>query len=130
MHRAAQRLLGERDFASFRAAGCQSATAMRHLMEAAVERHGEVVQIRVRANAFLHHMVRNLAGSLLLVGTGQRPEGWIAEVLGARDRTLAGPTAPPQGLYFAGVEYPAEFNLPTRPQASGRLEGRPAGGPP
>ncbi len=130
MQRAAQPLLGEHDFSSFRAAECQSSTAMRRLLEATVERSGETVRITVRANAFLHHMVRNLAGSLLLVGAGQRAEGWIAEVLEARDRTLAGPTAPPQGLYFAGVEYPAEFDLPSRPQASGRLEDRPAGGPP
>jgi len=130
MQRAAQRLLGEHDFSAFRAAECQSSTAMRRLLEATVERSGDTVRITVRANAFLHHMVRNLAGSLLLVGTGQRPEGWIAEVLEARDRTLAGPTAPPQGLYFAGVEYPPEFDLPSRPQPSGRLEDRPAGGPP
>ena len=130
MHRAAQHLLGEHDFSSFRAAECQSSTAMRRLLEVFVERCGATVQITVRANAFLHHMVRNLAGSLLLVGTGQRPEAWIAEVLQARDRTLAGPTAPPQGLYFAGVEYPAEFGLPSGTQASGRLGGRPAGGPP
>jgi tRNA pseudouridine38-40 synthase len=103
---------------------------MRRLLEATVERSGETVRITVRANAFLHHMVRNLAGSLLMVGAGQRTEDWIAEVLEARDRTLAGPTAPPQGLYFAGVEYPAEFDLPSRPQASGRLEDRPARGPP
>jgi tRNA pseudouridine38-40 synthase len=130
MHRAVQRLLGEHDFSSFRAAECQSSTAIRRLLEAAVERRGETVQITVRANAFLHHMVRNLAGSLLMVGAGQRPEDWIAEVLQARDRTLAGPTAPPQGLYFAGVEYPAEFDLPSQSHASGRLGGRPAGGPP
>jgi tRNA pseudouridine38-40 synthase len=121
MHRAAQQLLGERDFSSFRAAECQSSTPMRHLMEAEVVRRGEVVQIRVRANAFLHHMVRNIAGSLLLVGSGQRGEDWLAEVLAARDRRQAGPTAPPQGLYFAGVEYPSGFALASSPPASGRL---------
>jgi len=121
MHRAAQRLLGERDFSSFRAAECQSSTAMRRLMQADVERHGEMVQIRVRANAFLHHMVRNIAGSLLLVGTRQREEVWIEDVLAARDRTQAGPTAPPQGLYFAGVEYPPGFALDSLPPTSGRL---------
>jgi tRNA pseudouridine38-40 synthase len=130
MHGAVQRLLGERDFSSFRAAECQSATAMRHLMEAAVERRGDVVQIRVRANAFLHHMVRNIAGSLLLVGTRQRAEDWLEEVLAARDRTRAGPTAPPQGLYFAGVEYPAEFALASQSPASGRLWAPAAGDPP
>jgi tRNA pseudouridine38-40 synthase len=130
MHGAVQRLLGERDFSSFRAAECQSATAMRHLMEAAVERRGDVVQIRVRANAFLHHMVRNIAGSLLLVGTRQRAEDWLEEVLAARDRTRAGPTAPPQGLYFAGVEYPAEFALASQSPAAGRLWAPAAGDPP
>jgi tRNA pseudouridine38-40 synthase len=121
MHRAAQQLLGERDFTSFRAAECQSATAMRRLVAVDVERCGDQLQIRVQANAFLHHMVRNIAGSLLLVGSSQRPEEWLAEVLEARNRTLAGPTAPPQGLYFAAVEYPAEFALPASPAACGRL---------
>ena len=129
MHRAAQPLLGEHDFSSYRAAECQSSTAMRRLLEVSVERCGATVLITVCANAFLHHMVRNLAGSLLLVGTGQRPEDWISEVLAARDRTRAGPTAPSQGLYFAGVEYPSEFDLPSWPQASGRLGSVFAGGP-
>ena len=130
MHRAAQQLLGERDFSAFRAAECQSRTPMRRLFEAGVERRGDTVEISVRANAFLHHMVRNIAGSLLLVGSGDRPEAWLGEVLAARDRTLAGPTAPPQGLYFAGVEYPAEFGLPSMAQASGRLGAGPPGEPP
>ena len=121
MHEAAQALPGERDFSSFRAAECQSRTPMRRMIEVGVTRRDDVVEIRVRANAFLHHMVRNIAGSLLLVGAGERPEAWVAEVLGGRDRTRAGPTAPAQGLYFAGVEYPAEFALPSRPLASGRL---------
>jgi tRNA pseudouridine38-40 synthase len=94
---------------------------MRRLMEASVRRSGETIEIAVRANAFLHHMVRNIAGSLLLVGAGEREEDWLGAVLGAGDRTRAGPTAPPQGLYFAGVEYPAEFDLPTAPPGSGRL---------
>ena len=130
MHRAAQRLLGERDFSSFRAAECQSSTPMRRLIEIGVERHGDAVEITVRGNAFLHHMVRNIAGSLLLLGGGDRPEGWLAEVLEARDRRLAGPTAAPQGLYFAGVEYPAEFGLPCAPRGSGRLDAGPSGDPP
>jgi len=130
MHVAAQGLIGERDFTSFRAAECQSPTPMRRLTEIAVARHGEVVEVTVRANAFLHHMVRNIAGSLLLVGAGERTAGWLPEVLAARDRTRAGPTAPPQGLYFAGVEYPAEFALPCGPRASGRLGAGSPGGPP
>jgi tRNA pseudouridine38-40 synthase len=130
MHRAAQGLLGERDFSAFRAAECQSSTPMRRLIEVGVERSGDLVVITVRANAFLHHMVRNVAGSLLLVGGGDRPESWLAEVLEARDRTRAGPTAPPQGLYFAGPEYPAGFDLPCAPRGSGRLEAGPSGVPP
>jgi tRNA pseudouridine38-40 synthase len=74
--------------------------------------------------------VRNIAGSLLLLGGGDRPEGGLADVLEARDRRLAGPTAPPQGLYFAGVEYPAEFGLPCAPRGSGRLGPGPSGEPP
>lgn len=121
MHAAAQCLLGERDFSSFRAAECQSSTPMRRMLAIDVTRSGDVVEVRVNANAFLHHMVRNIAGSLLLVGGGDRPEGWLPEVLEARDRTRAGPTAPPHGLYFAGVEYPLEFGLPCQPPGSGRL---------
>ena len=130
MHRTAQCLVGERDFSSFRAAECQSSTPMRRLIEIGVERNGDVVEVTVRANAFLHHMVRNIAGSLLLVGGGDRPAGWLAEVLEARDRRLAGPTAAPHGLYFAGVEYPAGFGLPCAPRGSGRLDAGPSGDPP
>jgi tRNA pseudouridine38-40 synthase len=130
MQCAAQCLLGERDFSAFRAAECQSSTPMRRLMDVGVERRDDSVEITVRANAFLHHMVRNIVGSLLLVGGGDRPADWLGEVLEARDRTRAGPTAPPQGLYFAGAEYPAEFGLPCRPRASGRLGIDPPGGPP
>jgi tRNA pseudouridine38-40 synthase len=130
MNRAAQCLLGERDFSSFRAAECQSATPMRRVFDISVERHGDVVEITVRANAFLHHMVRNFAGSLLLVGGGDRSEAWLAEALEARDRSRAGPTAPPQGLYFAGPEYPAGFGLPCPPRGSGRLGAGPTGDPP
>jgi tRNA pseudouridine38-40 synthase len=113
MHEAAQALLGDHDFSSFRAAQCQSSTSMRRLLEISVTRCGEIIEIRVRANAFLHHMVRNIAGTLLAVGCGDRAPGWVDEVLAVRDRTRAGVTAPPQGLYFAGVEYPSGFGLPS-----------------
>jgi len=103
---------------------------MRRLAEVAVVRHGEVVDVTVRANAFLHHMVRNIVGSLLLVGAAERPVDWLREVLEARDRTRAGPTAPPQGLYLAAVEYPLEFGLPCGPWASGRLGFDSPGDPP
>ena len=76
-------------------------------------RQGERVVVEVQANAFLHHMVRNIVGSLLVVGRGERPEAWIAELLAGRDRTVAGPTAPPDGLVFVSPLYPAEWRLPT-----------------
>ena len=112
MHRAAQQLLGERDFDSFRTVHCQAAHARRELQRLDVRREGEAVVFEVQANAFLHHQVRNMVGSLLEVGAGERPEGWIAEVLEARDRTLAGPTAPAQGLVFVGPLYPRDWALP------------------
>jgi tRNA pseudouridine38-40 synthase len=130
MHEAAQLLPGERDFSSFRAAECQSRTPMRRLIEASVVRRNDWVEIRVRANAFLHHMVRNIAGSLIAVGTGDRAPSWIGDVLEARDRAAAGPTAPPQALYFADVEYPSEFGLPCAPHGSGRLMAGSPGDPP
>ncbi len=113
MHAAAQALVGEHDFSAFRAAECQSRTPVRRLDAVAVQRIDDRwVEIDVTANAFLHHMVRNLAGSLIAVGRGERSPGWIAEVLAGRDRKLAGITAPPQGLYLACVRYPASCGLP------------------
>lgn len=112
MHRAAQQLLGERDFSAFRTVHCQAAHARRELQRLDVTREGDVVSFTVQANAFLHHQVRNMVGSLLEVGAGERPEAWIAEVLEGRDRTLAGPTAPAQGLVFVGPRYPRTLPLP------------------
>jgi tRNA pseudouridine38-40 synthase len=112
MHEAAQVLAGEHDFSSFRAAGCQSRTPVRFLERISVTRKRDFVVIDVQANAFLHHMVRNIAGALMAVGSGkQRPE-WIHEILVARDRTVAGVTAPPHGLYLVDVGYPDEFGIP------------------
>ena len=113
MDAAARTLRGHHDFSAFRAAECQSSTPIRNLTEANVERRDDFVEIVVRANAFLHHMVRNIAGSLILVGRGERPVEWIGEVLDGRDRRLAGPTAPPQGLYFVGAEYAPALGLPS-----------------
>ena len=112
MHTGAQYLLGENDFTSFRSNECQSRTAMRHISEIHVQRFGDFVSIEIEGNAFLHHMVRNIAGSLLLVGRGIHPPAWIAELLAARNRALAGMTAPPQGLTLIAVRYPTEFALP------------------
>ncbi|HEY0660940.1 MAG TPA: tRNA pseudouridine(38-40) synthase TruA [Lysobacter sp.] len=108
MHRAAQALLGENDFSAFRTVHCQAPHARRELQQISVRREGDVVAMEVQANAFLHHMVRNIVGSLLMVGRGEQPEGWIADLLAGRDRTVAGPTAPSNGLVFLGPRYPAE----------------------
>jgi len=113
MHAAAQALLGIHDFSAFRTIHCQAPHARRDLQQIVVERVGDEVVIEVQANAFLHHMVRNIAGSLLEVGRGNRPEQWISGLLAARDRNLAGPTAPSLGLVFLGPRYPPEWGLPT-----------------
>jgi len=115
MHGAAQALLGEQDFSAFQAASCQSSTPMRNVQRVAVERFGDLVAIDIQANAFLHHMVRNIAGSLMAVGDGRQSTGWIRELLDGRDRTLAAETAPPHGLYLVAVAYPEQFNLPPAP---------------
>ncbi len=112
MHSEAQCLLGERDFSSFRGAGCQSNTPMRNVHRVTVSRRGDFVIVDIQANAFLLHMVRNIVGSLLAVGNSRQSPGWLARVFAAKDRTLAAPTAPPQGLYLVDVHYPAEFGLP------------------
>jgi tRNA pseudouridine38-40 synthase len=113
MHAAAQLLLGEHDFTSFRAAQCQSRTPMRRLFEITVTRNEQIVEVAVTANAFLHHMVRNIAGVLIAIGCGDRPIAWSREVLESRDRTLGGITAPPGGLYLTGVRYAAGLELPS-----------------
>lgn len=116
MHLAAQNLLGERDFSALRDAECQSPTPMRNVMAISVWRSGEFVSIDIRANAFLHHMVRNIAGTLAAVGQGRQPVEWVAEVLASRERRNAGVTAPSDGLYFVGPEYPAHYGLPSPPE--------------
>jgi tRNA pseudouridine38-40 synthase len=115
MHSAAQLLVGERDFSAFRAASCQSKTPMRNIHSIEVHRKGELVVLQVVANAFLHHMVRNISGSILAVGDGRKSITWLAETLAGRDRTAAADTAPASGLYLADVEYPAQFELPCTP---------------
>ena len=112
MHDAAQALVGEHDFSAFRTVHCQAPHARRNLQEILVTRSGDEIIVEVQANAFLHHMVRNIVGSLMLVGRGEQPEAWIAGLLAGRDRTLAGPTAPPTGLCFLGPLYPDGFGLP------------------
>lgn len=112
MHRAAQALVGEHDFSAFRTVHCQAPHPNRNVHEIKAWREGDRVIVEVQANAFLHHMVRNFVGSLLLVGRGERPEAWVGELLAGRDRAVAGPTAPSSGLVFLGPRYPAEWGLP------------------
>ncbi|MGD8830202.1 MAG: tRNA pseudouridine(38-40) synthase TruA [Pseudomonadales bacterium] len=105
MHRACRVLIGEQDFSAFRAAGCQSATAYRCVHQVCVHRAGGFVVLDITANAFLLHMVRNIAGSLWKIGQGA-DEGWMGELLLGRDRKRAAPTGPAQGLYLVHVRYP------------------------
>ncbi len=118
MQQAANHLVGEHDFSAFRAAECQSRTPMRRLERILVTRSDEHVIIDVTANAFLHHMVRNIAGLLIEVGTGEAQPDWARAVLEGRDRTVAAATAPAGGLYLMCVTYPAHFRLPARPDGS------------
>jgi len=113
MQSAAAQLLGTHDFSSFRSAQCQSVSAVRTLVRCEVQRVGEtLVCVRVSANAFLHHMVRNLVGALVAVGTGRHTAPWVAELLAARDRTQAASTIEAAGLYLMGVEYDPGCGLP------------------
>ncbi len=105
MHQAAQRLLGERDFSAFRAAGCQSTSAYRNVQAVSVVEWCGITVIDIRANAFLQHMVRNISGSLIEIGLGKQKEAWIGELLESKDRSRAGVTAPPDGLYLVEVGY-------------------------
>ena len=116
MQRAAERLLGEHDFSAFRDAECQAKTPVRCLLEARVERRGALVVFSFRANAFLHHMIRNIVGCLVYVGAERHPPEWLAELLEGRDRRRAAPTFAPDGLYLAGVEYDAALALPAFPR--------------
>lgn len=112
MQAAAQVLVGEHDFSAFRAIECQSKTPVRRVTRLAVSRRGDWVEIEITANAFLHHMVRNIAGLLLAVGHGESPADRVSAVLASRDRKTSAATAPPDGLYLAAVQYPEEFGLP------------------
>lgn len=112
MNAAAGCLVGEHDFSAFRAIECQSKSPMRRVESLSVTRAGEWLTIAITANAFLHHMVRNIAGLLIAVGSGDSPVERVAAVLAGRDRKASAATAPPDGLYLAAVRYPAEFGLP------------------
>jgi tRNA pseudouridine38-40 synthase len=112
MAEAAAALEGEHDFSAFRAAECQAKSPVRRMERLAVARSGDWVAIEATANAFLHHMVRNIAGLLIRIGKGDAPPVWAAEVLAGRDRRLSAATAPADGLYLWRVRYPAAFALP------------------
>lgn len=112
MQEASQYWLGEQDFSSFRASGCQAKSPNRCLKEISVRNRDDLFIIDVAANAFLHHMVRNMVGSLMMIGTGFKAPIWAKEILLAKDRRLAGYTASPNGLYLVAVEYPEQFDLP------------------
>ncbi|HEY3487331.1 MAG TPA: tRNA pseudouridine(38-40) synthase TruA [Gammaproteobacteria bacterium] len=112
MHAAAQALVGRHDFSAFRASECQAKTPIKTLHQLTITRSGEWIYLDVRADGFLHHMVRNFAGVLTLVGTGEQPPEWPQRVLESRDREQGGITAPPNGLYLTGVGYPPAFNIP------------------
>ncbi len=112
MQAAALALLGEHDFSAFRAAECQARSPVRTMQRIQVRRAGDVLVVTLQANAFLHHMVRNIVGSLIQIGNGNRPVEWMAELLAGRDRESAAPTFCPDGLYLAKVDYDACWGLP------------------
>ena len=117
---ASQCLLGQHDFSSFRSSECQSKTPVKTLYQLDIHQNGPWIYFVVRGNAFLHHMVRNLVGSLLAVGSGKESPDWLASVLEARDRQLAAPTFMPDGLYLIRVGYPEHFEIP-KPNLAGSL---------
>lgn len=116
MHESAQVLLGEHDFSAFRAVGCQAKSSCRNIHYLEISRQGEFIYLDIKANAFLYHMVRNITGSLLQVGRGEKPVDWIEALLAGKDRNLGGVTAPAAGLYLQQVYYPELFSIPSRAQ--------------
>ncbi len=114
MQQAAKYLIGEHDFSSFRSAECESKTPMRNVHEIIITRHQDFVVIEIEANAFLHHMVRNIVGVLMEVGIGAQSPDWIHDVLLAKDRKMAAETAPAAGLYLTQVRYPAKYAFSTQ----------------
>ena len=113
MLEAAAYLQGEHDFSAFRSAECQAASPIRQLHQIDIFRHGDLYLFKFRANAFLHHMIRNLMGALVEVGKGKYPADWVMDLLAQRDRRKSAATFSPSGLYLARAEYPAEFQLPS-----------------
>jgi tRNA pseudouridine38-40 synthase len=112
MQAAAQHLVGEHDFSAFRAAECQAKSPVKHLQQLDIRRHGDIIVFDVSADAFLHHMVRNIVGCLVYVGKGKYPPDWLAEVLVDRERSRAAPTFAPDGLYLRRIKYETKWGLP------------------
>jgi len=117
MQQACEHLLGEHDFTSYRALACQASHAVRTIEQLSVSRQGDYVYIDIRANAFLYHMVRNIAGVMISIGQGEQPPSWAGELLAARDRSVGGVTARAAGLYFLSAHYPDQYKLPEAPEA-------------
>lgn len=117
MQQAGQYLLGEQDFSSFRSSQCNSKTAMRNVTAFHIERKGDFVVLEIEANAFLHHMVRNIVGSLMKIGTGNKDPEWMSDVLKAKNRRVAAETAPADGLYLIRVTYPEPYIFPLPDEA-------------
>lgn len=115
MQMAAQRLLGTHDFSAFRSVQCQAKSPIKTMHEINIARHGDLLVMTLRANAFLHHMVRNIVGSLIYVGNGTQSPEWITQLLEGGDRTQAAPTFMPDGLYLARIDYDPKWNLPQQP---------------
>ncbi len=123
MRQAASSLIGQHDFSAFRSAECQAQSPIKQLREIEISRHGHFWRFDFEANAFLHHMVRNLMGCLIAVGNGSQPAAWVADVLAGRDRSKAAPTFAPDGLYFVGPQYDADLALPSHVAAMDALPG-------
>lgn len=117
MQKAANTLIGEHDFTSFRAAQCQALTPVKRMLRIGISRRGAYWRFEFEASAFLHHMIRNIMGCLIMIGTGNRPPSWMGEVLAARSRDAAAPTFSPDGLYFLGPVYDESLGLPLRTPA-------------
>jgi tRNA pseudouridine38-40 synthase len=117
MRQAAQMLIGEQDFSSFRAAQCQALSPVKNMLDISLHQRGAYWRIEFEASAFLHHMIRNIMGCLVQIGQGAKPPEWMAEVLDARDRKAAAPTFSPDGLYFLGPRYDAKWGMPERTPA-------------
>ena len=116
MREGAAHLVGEHDFSAFRSSECQAKSPIRTIFQLSIEKNRDRIDFLIRANAFLHHMVRNIVGTLIFVGKGKHAPQWVKQVLDSRDRAVAAPTFAPQGLYLEKVEYDARWGLPSENQ--------------